>query len=243
MIQLGRVCELARYPIKSMAGVSLESAVLGWHGLEGDRRLAFRRTEDTSGFPWVSASQHPQLLLYRPLGENDSGEPLPTHVLTPSAMQVEPHSAELREEITTSYGKRVELMHLRQGIFDDAAVSVISQSTIKGIGREAGMELDSRRFRANIIVDTDETEPFREDDWVGGTLVFGKDETAAAVSVTAHDVRCMIINLDPDTAKQDARVLKTVVALNSNNAGVYGSTLRCGTIRVGHAVRFIPSKP
>lgn len=40
------------------------------------------------------------------------------------------------------------------------------------------------------------------------------------------DVRCMMINLDPDTAAKDARVMKTVVGLNQNNAGVYGTRPR-----------------
>jgi MOSC domain-containing protein YiiM len=49
----------------------------------------------------------------------------------------------------------------------------------------------------------------------------------------------MMINLDPDTAKQDPRVLKTVVNLNNNNAGVYGTIVQTGTIRVGQPVSLI----
>ena len=60
-----------------------------------------------------------------------------------------------------------------------------------------------------------------------------------AVSVTARDVRCMMINLDPDTGTQDARALKTVVRLNKNNAGVYGTVVQTGTILVGQAVSLI----
>ena len=57
MIELGYVRELVRYPVKSMAGTALESAFLGWHGLAGDRRFAFRRVGDDSGFPWLTASR------------------------------------------------------------------------------------------------------------------------------------------------------------------------------------------
>jgi MOSC domain-containing protein YiiM len=35
--------------------------------------------------------------------------------------------------------------------------------------------------------------------------------------------------------------MKTVVRLNKNNAGVYGTVIRTGTIRVGDPVRFAPS--
>ena len=240
-IPLGHVREVVRYPVKSMAGTPADSAFLGWHGLAGDRRFAFRRLGDDSGFPWLTASRVPQLLLYHPVGLDDSsGEPLPTHVRTPSGDSLALRSAELRNEIAERFGSGVELMLLKHGIFDDASVSAISMATIAGISREAGRELDRRRFRANIVLDTDDRSPFLEDAWVGGTLLFG-DEGGPAVSVTARDVRCMMINLDPDTATQDARVLKTAVRLNDNNAGVYGTVVRTGTIAVGQAVTLVPA--
>lgn len=49
----------------------------------------------------------------------------------------------------------------------------------------------------------------------------------------------MMINLDPDTAQQDARVLKAVVRLNANNAGVDGTVVRTGTIHVGQTVSLV----
>ena len=240
MNELGHVCELVRYPVKSMAGTATESAFLGWHGLDGDRRFAFRRLGDDSGFPWLTASRVAELLLYHPFGLDEStGEPLPTHVRTPAGTHVELRSAELQSEIAERFGSSVELMKLKHGIFDDASVSVISLATIAGIGREAGVDLDRRRFRANIVLETRDREPFLEDGWVGGTLVFGDSEPRPAVSVTARDVRCMMINLDPDTGTQDARVLKTVVRLNKNNAGVYGTVVQTGTIRVGEPVSLV----
>ncbi len=63
IIPIGHVHELARYPVKSMAGIATDSAVIGWHGLQGDRRFAFRRLNDNSGFPWLTAGRLPALLL------------------------------------------------------------------------------------------------------------------------------------------------------------------------------------
>ena len=241
LIPLGHVRELVRYPVKSMAGVPTESALLGWHGLDGDRRFAFRRAGDQSGFPWLNASRYPELLLYRPFGADDSsGEPLPTHVRTPSGTELGLWSAELRSEIANGCGTSVELMRLKQGIFDDAPVSVIGLGTIAAISRAAGLELDRRRFRANIVLETDDDAAFLEDRWVGGTLVFGEREPRPAVIVTMRDARCMMINLDPDTARQDGRVLRTVVGLNANNAGVYGTIVQTGTIHVGQSASLVP---
>jgi uncharacterized protein len=240
---IGHIRELVRYPIKSMAGASTESAYLGFHGLNGDRRFAFRRIGDQTGFPWLSASRLPELLLYQPFGLDESaGEPLPTRVRTPSGADIELRSPELENEIAERFRGPVELMQLKHGIFDDASVSVISQTTIASVCDEAGVEFDARRFRANILLETRDAEPFREDTWVGGRLVFGDSESGPAVSVTARDVRCMMINLDPDTAKQDeGRVLKAVVRMNANNAGVYGTVIQTGTLHVGQAVSLVTS--
>lgn len=233
--EVGHVCELVRYPVKSMAGTPADSAVLGWDGLEGDRRFAFRRAGDESGFPFLTAGRFGELLLYRPIGE-----PLPTHVRTPDGRDVALRSAELRDEIAARSGSSVELMQFKHGIFDEAAVSVISLATMGGICTEAGVPLDRRRFRANIVLDThDMIEPFHEDAWVGGTLLFGDTEPRPAVHVTARDVRCVMVNLDPDRGTQDKQVMKTVVRLNDNNAGVYGTVVQTGTIRVGDPVRLV----
>jgi len=241
--EIGRVRELVRYPVKSMAGVPADSVFLGWHGLDGDRRFAFRRLEDAGGFPWLSASRLPELLLYHPTGLSESGgEPLPTHVRTPARARLEIGSQALNAEVAERYGHAVELMKLKHGVFDEGTVSVISQTTIAGIGRETGLELDRRRFRANIVLETPGDEPFLEDGWVGRTLEFGDGDARPAVSVTLRDERCVMINLDPETAMQDARIMKTVVRLNGNTAGVYATVVRRGTIRVGDRVTLGPAK-
>ena len=83
-IEIGHIEAIFRYPVKSMAGEWLQAAHLGWHGLEGDRRLAFRRMEDRSGFPWLSASRLPELVRFFPLRhEGSTPENLPTQVRTP----------------------------------------------------------------------------------------------------------------------------------------------------------------
>jgi uncharacterized protein YcbX len=240
-MELGRIKFIFRYPVKSMAGESLDAAKLSWHGLEGDRRLAFRRLNDKSGnkrgFPWLSAGRLPQLLLYKPFGlDRDSPESLPTHVRTPAGKEYELRSDELREEISTLYGSAVELMNLKHGIFDEAPISVISLSTVLGVQRESGRDIDLRRFRPNIVIETNSREPFEENNWVGRTLMFGEGNSDPAVGVTLKDERCVMVNFDPDTAEKDSRVMKTVVRLNENYAGVYGTAVRAGELRVGRVV-------
>jgi uncharacterized protein YcbX len=245
-IELGHISAIFRYPIKSMAGQRLDSAKIGWHGVDGDRRLAFRRLADRGAFPWLTASRLPELLLYQPIGrsppasrrgdQDTTGEPLPTHIRTPDGKEYPLTDEALRKEIATRHRADVELMQLSHGIFDEAGVSAITLATIRSIGREAGHDLDIRRFRPNLVIDTQAAQPFEEDRWVGKILDFGPEGTGPAISVTMRDKRCVMINLDPDTAEANAEVMKTVIRLNENHAGVYGTVVRTGELRVGQAV-------
>src|SRR5438876_5554279 len=65
-MEIGHVEAIFQYPVKSMGGERLEVAQMGWHGLNGDRRLAFRRIDDRSGFPWLTASKLLDLLRFAP---------------------------------------------------------------------------------------------------------------------------------------------------------------------------------
>lgn len=237
--EVGQIKALFRYPVKSMAGVHLECAGLGWHGLSGDRRFAFRRLTDHSGFPWLTASRLPQLLLYKPFGEAEVDNDLPTHVRTPDGAELELHSDELQNEVSRRHGSLVQLMQLKHGIFDEAAISLINLATIREVGREADLSLSSSdvlRFRPNILIETHDLNPFAEDEWVGKTLRFGTDHDSPAVSVTMRDLRCVMINLDPETADADDSVMKAALRLNANHAGVYATVIRTGELCVGQKI-------
>lgn len=235
--KIGQISKLVRYPVKSMAGIGMTSADLGWYGLPGDRRFALRRLEESGGFPWLTAGRLPALITYRPCDfDESSAELLPQRVETPDGELFDIRGAALRREIGDRFGSPVEIMQLKQGIFDDAVISAITNSTIAQVCREAGVPVDSRRFRPNIVLDCSGCDPFGEDDWLGGLLIFGDGEGAPAIHVTKRDIRCMMINLDPETAKQDAKVMKAAVRLNDNNAGLYATVVRTGTIRAGDTV-------
>src|SRR5262245_11607337 len=152
-IKIGEVEALFRYPVKSMKGERLEVGDLGWHGLDGDRRLAFRRADDRGGFPWLTASTLPELILFAPQwGEPTVDGNLPTHVRTPEGEELALFSQELASEIGRRHGPPVEMMHLDRGIFDEASVSVITSATVGELGRLAAQRPDVRRFRPNILI-------------------------------------------------------------------------------------------
>ena len=228
-----------RYPVKSMGGEPLDVAQLGWHGLDGDRRLAFRRVNDRSGFPWLTAGKLPDLVLFAPQRrEGAAPGDLPTHIRTPSGEEMPVFGEDLAAEIERRYGAPVQMMHLKHGIFDEAAISVIAVDSVREIGRLAGRSLDVRRFRPNVVVRLLRSLPFQEDEWVGGMLSFGEEDDAPAIAVTMRDVRCSMVNLDPDSGSRGGEVLKAVVRVNRNNAGIYGTVTRIGRLAVGQTVFF-----
>src|SRR5947208_63290 len=134
-IEIGHVEALFRYPVKSIGGERLDEATLGWHGLEGDRRLAFRKIDDRGGFPWLSAGKLPDLVLFAP---QRSGDDLPTHVRTPDGRELPVFGEELAAEVGRRHGAPVQMMQFRNGIFDEGSVSVIASETVREIGRLAG---------------------------------------------------------------------------------------------------------
>ena len=233
-VEIGQVEALFRYPVKSMGGERLELATLGWHGLEGDRRLGLRRTEDRGGFPWLTASKLPELLLFAPLPGENGG--LPTHVRTPGGQTLPILGEELAAEVGRRHGAPVQMMQWKHGIFDEGSVSVIATGTVEEIARLAGQEPDVRRFRPNVVVRLPQPGPFQEDAWVGGVLTFGEGPDAPAVTVTLRDERCVMVNLDPDSAASAPEMMKAVVRANQNNAGVYATVTRTGRLEVGQRV-------
>jgi uncharacterized protein YcbX len=236
LTEIGCIEALFRYPVKSMGGERLEAADMGFHGLDGDRRLALRRMDDRSGFPWLTAGKLPELLLFQPHRDDAGNESLPTHVRTPEGQTFPMFAEDLAADVARRHGAPLQMMQMKHGIFDDATISVIASDTIGEICRLAGQNPDVRRFRPNILARLHQQGPFQEDAWVGAKLTFGEGERAPAIMVTLCDARCAMINFDPETARATPEVLKAAVRANDNNAGIYATVVRAGRLTVGQTI-------
>lgn len=243
LTEIGHVEAIFRYPVKSMVGELLEAADLGWHGLDGDRRLAFRRMNDRSGMPWLTASSLPDLVLFAPQRNQDAAqEEIPPHIRTPDGKKLPVFGEDLAAEVGRRYGHPVQMMQLRNGIFDDASISVIASDTVDEIGRLTGRNLDVRRFRPNIVVRLLRTAPFEEDKWLGGALSFGDGDDGPEIAVTMRDVRCSVVNIDPGSGKIEPEVMKAIVRANQNSAGIYATVTRIGELAIGQRI-FLHRRP
>jgi uncharacterized protein YcbX len=233
MIPVAKILQLARYPVKSMRGESLPSTILTLQGVPEDRRYAFVQAASRSAFPWLTARQLPELLRYKPAVEvEESGEIVVT-VTTPDGRKLPIDSEELAREIETRSDRALFLLHDGRGSYDAAPISLISRQTVSRIAEESETEVNPWRFRPNLLVDLHDGEAFEELNWVGRVLRVGD---TARVAITEADQRCMMITLDLESAMPSPSVLRTVVQQHNQRAGVYGTVLTPGEVRIGDAI-------
>lgn len=225
-----------------MRAESLSQAHLDWHGLDGDRRCAFVRQRANSGFPWLTGRELPELLLYTPhFLHPDDPRQSPIVVTTPDGRRLPLEAPELLEELQRLCGEEIYLLKLGRGTYDSQVLSLMSTASIAALGASADMELQSGRFRQNVIIETRDGRPFQEEEWLGRTLILGADDNGPRIHLTRRIKRCVMVNIDPHTAARDARVLKTVAQTRDSYAGVYASVEQPGVIRVGDPVRVAAS--
>jgi uncharacterized protein YcbX len=228
--QVGVVTRLWRYPMKSMAAEALTSADVSWAGLAGDRRWAFVRPDSGhNGFPWHTIRENPAMSNYVPrLLEPERPDKSAVQVRTPGGRVYPLTDPGLASELGTG----LRLMRLDRGLFDAMPVSVITTATVAALCALAGVPGNERRFRPNFVISPGAGGPYAEDEWVGRTLRIGE----AAVRVDRRDTRCVIVNVDPDTGLPDAPMLKIVGRHNHTCAGVYGTIVRPGLVKIGDPV-------
>jgi uncharacterized protein YcbX len=222
-----------------MQGESLTSAHIYWHGFDGDRRYAFVQSGNHSSFPWLTGRQIPELVQYAPRYTTENVINGSLAVNTPAGNQYDIKDEALREELAAAFGKPIHLMQLNRGVYDDMSLSVMSNDTVRGLCEMFGAPLDKRRFRQNIIIDMAYAGPYQEEAWAGKTLIFGQREDSPRITLTQRIPRCQMINIDPDTAERDARVLKGVVATREQCVGMHAWPVKIGRVHVGDEIRLI----
>lgn len=260
MERIGTLETVCRYPVKSMAGEEVGEAFVGFAGLMGDRAYAFVREPGPSGFPWLTGREQEDLILYRPHFVDAGAARLPpdvdrsfgmgpgvyaaypepkamaVSVTTPGGRTLAVESAELRAELAAKSGQTVSLRYSDRSHWDCRPVSLFGNSSAEALGRELGMRMDRRRFRANFYADWENGAPYHEDDLVGRTLQFGE---RLRIAVLERDPRCKMITLDPDTGAQESRVLRLLTETRGGSIGVYGAVLVEGVVKKGDPIALI----
>jgi len=230
MPAVGVVRHIATYPVKSMRGEERSTVAVGVNGIPGDRMYAFVKAGSTSYFPWLTARDWPGLLHHQPTTQDVDGRPK-LFVRTVAGELLPVTGEEMLSLVEDEAGQPVRLHVDHRGNHDSAYLSLITTATIDALAKAGGVDPDHRRFRMNLVVESD-GPPFAEREWVGRTLSIGD----ARLVITDQDKRCVMITLNPESGEGSPAALKAAADLNDACAGVYASVAVPGTVSVGDEV-------
>lgn len=257
-MQVGIVDRVCRYPVKSMRGESLEVCFAGYAGLMGDRVFAFVAAGGDPAFPWHTGRQQEDLVLYKPryVSARDNAVPeflTAAEELPPGVYPIYPDAADFAVEVTTPTGKimpldsaallaelqdkaqqALSLKYTQRTQYDCRPISLISLNAIEALSQETGIDLDPRRFRANLYARWDQGgADYLENELVGARVRIGD---RLELFILERDPRCKMITIDPETAETDGRILRHVARRHRNQAGVFAAVLREGRVRAGDPI-------
>ena len=259
---VGKIESLWRYPVKSMRGEDLQEIFVGFPGVYGDRLYAFRSSAAPKGFPYLTAREQEKMLLYRPRYRcpDHTGKPgnlAEAEAIGSGLTPVYENLSDMMVDVETPAGERLAiddpllLNMLREGLRDRPEltllrsqramtdcrpVSIFSVQTVRQLSQELGIDVDQRRFRANLYIDLESGKGFGEDTFVGQSLRIG---ARTVIAVVKRDSRCKISTLDPDTAQPNPELMRLLARHHEGQAGIYGVVLAEGTIRPGDEITLL----
>ena len=160
----GRVESLWRYPVKSMRGEEIAEAFAGFAGVYGDRVYAIRSSAAIKGFPYHTAREKEEMLLYRAAFRHAERMAAPPNLaeaeaLAPGVTPVYAEMADLMVDVETPAGERLaiddprllsllreggrdglelSLMRSERALTDCRPISLFSIQTVRQLGEEAG---------------------------------------------------------------------------------------------------------
>jgi len=139
-----------------------------------------------------------------------------------------------RRPVDEDYARADDIVSFADGF----PLLVVNRASLETLARDAGSDVDVRRFRPNVVVAG--AEPWAEDDW--RVLAVGD---GAARSLTLRTpkpcARCSIPGVDPETAAITKEPLRTLAKLRTRDHqalfGINAIPDGEGTLRVGDSVR------
>jgi uncharacterized protein len=230
----GTVCELWRYPVKSMRGERCGCVQIDERGVLGDRLYAVRDEAGKlgSGKTTRRFRRMDGLLRFRAVYDDDV--PLLTF---PDGTTLRGDDPAIHAALSTHLGMPVTLSREAEiSHFDAAPLHLLTMASMRTLGGSlVESALDGRRFRPNILVET-EASGFPEDAWQGRDIAIGSE---VRLRVIVRTERCVMVTLAQDELPYDPRILRAVTHVNDVCLGEYAEVLAPGAIHVGDLVRLL----
>jgi len=234
MLATGRVTELHRWPVKSMAGQPVDALNIDERGAAGDRAHAL--FDEFKGAPRrLTVRQVPRMLLWHAGydGADVTPQDVPFPELTaPDGRTFDWRDPELPQALEDDLGRPVALrrdLGLMQDL--DHSLLVTTQATLDAVSVALDTEIDLRRFRTNVHVALD-AEPYAEEEWEGRELTIGD----ATFRLLHPCERCVIPTRDPDSAQKWAELLRWLTRERRMLFGMNARPLRPARIAIGDPV-------
>lgn len=121
-------------------------------------------------------------------------------------------------------------------LFDSATMHVLATGTLAHMRTLVGegAQLDARRFRPNIVVDTGTSAGgFVEDEWIERTLEVGDGVRIVAITPA---LRCVMTTHRQEDLGRDLRIIRAAAQFHKATVGVFASIGATGAVRVGDPV-------
>lgn len=239
---IGQIQEIVRHPVKSFRGENVSQTKIMEYGLYGDRSHAF--LDDTKQGEFLTITQFPEMVQYqaRFVGEEKIEKYPKVEIITPEGRLFDWGAEELTKELESKSNRKISPIiysptHVPIGAIAVENILIVTDASLNSLKEIWGKaEINHRRFRPNLIISLEEKIPFIEETWFGKTMKIGNE---VEIQFNKYCKRCMIITVDPDSAKKDSSLLKTVVKERNQNFGVYAKVIKTGKIHVGDEVRLL----
>lgn len=121
--------------------------------------------------------------------------------------------------------------------FDAFALHLLTTASLAELARRApGSQIDVRRFRPNVVIDTTPvSQGFVETAWTGRELRIG----AARALVVMPMMRCGMTTQAQGELPKDPRIMRALVREAGMNLGVGAAVTRAGRVAIGDPVELI----
>jgi uncharacterized protein YcbX len=230
-----------RYPVKSLAGESLQEIDVEKYGLYADRGRAFIDPTKEGYDRYFTANHAPAMLKYKAvLTKNKApGSPFPEVAVTGPEGESLQWDEMLHQRIQSFTDRAIEMTEYdpeRDELLgvDSSSVLIITDASLRKAEEIYGSSFSPLRFRHNFVVSLDEDQPFIENDWVGKHLHIGN----TVLYVRKKCFRCVKIDMDPQEPESYRKSPSLLKALKETEFyfGVYASVVETGTVFVGDPV-------
>lgn len=220
--------EIRRYPVKSMAGESLDVVEIDARGLAGDRWYAV-----VDGDGKLASGKHSTRFRRRDAVFDFAARTTDDGIgVTGRGGAWTVGDPQLDAALSDAMGDAVRVLaEAATPHQDQGEVSLVGTASLDWCREHLGVDADRRRIRPNLVVDT--SEPFVEETWTGLVTV-----GSARLRFDQRIVRCRMIDIAQEGLPPEGGWLKALTDTRELCLGIHLDIVDPGTVRLGDEVLF-----